>query len=105
MTEEIPAGWIDMAGVQLKIGDRIACALTMGRSAELRLGTLVGWAVSTEPYQGNRRSLKVLWDRSSSDARFEALYPDRNLSSWGPVATGKPTSIQYELLKHLVIHP
>jgi hypothetical protein len=101
---EIPADWVDMAGRQLELGDTIVAAFTMGRSAELRRGTIVGWSVNAEPYQDNRRSLKVIWDRSSSDARFEIAYPDRERTwAYGPVGSGKPTSIQYEHMKHLVI--
>lgn len=105
MNEEIPADWVDMEGRQLELGDRVVAAFTLGRSAELRTGRIVGWSQKESKYTSERRrSLQVLWDRSSSDARFEALYPDRDFSrTYGPVASGKPTSIQYEHMKHLVI--
>lgn len=57
---------LDIAGQELTIGDRIACAFSYGsHGAELRLGTIVDlvWTRSSEYSDGQKLMLEVEWEQ------------------------------------------
>lgn len=101
MITEIPRGVVDVLGQQLEVGDKVAAALTIGRSAELRVGTIAGYSESKPSYEGQRPTpyLQVTWERSSLDAAYELRTGREKFWTYGPAANKATTRLQIELMK------
>lgn len=81
---------VDMLGHKVEVGSRIASAFTQGNMAELRVGTVIGFASQKAAYSTeSRQQIVVKWEVGSG------YYPIRS--------DDKPTKIFIDLRRFVVI--
>lgn len=52
----------DVAGTEVKIGDRVAVAFRMGNTAEMRVGTVLGFLTQTSEWQSDITLMEIAWE-------------------------------------------